>query len=558
MSCEAGSLLARGLDERRPVQGRAGEKWIASAGPEAAMPDLTRRALVQALAASAMAGLMPAAGAARDARGPFTPDTVVQRARELASAPFDGSTPALPESIRKLNFDSWRNIRFRPDRSLLRGQADRFRLQAFHLGHLFLRPIALNAVHDGVSAPMRYSAGQFDYGGNQFPTPLPEDLGFAGFRINTPLNTPKVFDELISFVGASYFRVLGRGQSYGLSARALSIGSGRLNDKEEFPFFREFWFEVPTPGAESIVFHALLDSPSVAGAYRFDLRPGEVSTVEIAATLFPRVTVPDLGIAPLTSMYFIGENDRHYNDRNRYDDYRPEMHDSDGLMIHTEKDEWIWRPLRNPFIQEVSQFRAPSLRGFGLLQRDRDFSHYQDLELAYEKRPSYWIEPIGDWGEGRVELIELATKDETADNIVCAFIPGQPAEAGSQVSYRYKLLAGIDFGVLNALARTVHTFHTPTGALGSSERRVVGSRRFLVDFAGGPLAGGNIDGIELVVKAAAGEVLQSFIAPNPQIGGVRAFIDVRGEPGRSLYLKASLKRGDERLSETWAYRWVAE
>jgi glucans biosynthesis protein len=521
------------------------------------MSALTRRSMVQTLAAALFGPALPLAAAARDTTQPFGPDTVIDRARELAGAPFDSSTPQLPESIRKLSFDSWRNIRFRPDRSLLRSGENRFRLQAFHLGHLFLRPIALNVVHDGVSAPLRYSANQFDYGGNQFPSPLPEDLGFAGFRINTPLNKPKVFDELISFVGASYFRLLGKGQSYGLSARGLSIGSGRLDDKEEFPFFREFWFEAPAPGADSIVFHALLDSPSVAGAYRFDLKPGEITTADITANLFPRVRVPDFGIAPLTSMYFIGENDRHYNDRNKYDDYRPEMHDSDGLLIHTEKDEWIWRPLRNPFIQEVSQFQAPSLRGFGLMQRDRDFSHYQDLELAYQVRPSYWIEPIGDWGQGRVELIELATKDETADNIVCAFIPGVPAEPGQRLTYRYKLSSGLDFSSLNGLAQTLNTFHAPVGALGSNERRTPGSRRFLVDFAGGSLTG-SIDGLELVTKASAGEVLRSFIAPNPEIKGVRAFIDVRGEPGRSLYLKASLRRGNERASETWAYRWVAE
>lgn len=527
------------------------------------MPDPIRRSLIAGLAmsltGSALGLPVSTTGAlARDATAPFGPDSVIDKARQLAANPFDASTPALPEAIRKLSFDSWRDIRFRSDRSLLRGQADNFRLQAFHLGHLFLRPIALNVVHDGITAPLHYSASQFDYGRNRFATPLPEDLGFAGFRINAPLNKPKVFDELISFVGASYFRVLGRGQTYGLSARALSIGSGRLNDKEEFPFFREFWFELPPAGAEEIVFHALLDSPSVAGAYRFQLKPGEVSTIEVAASLFPRVTVPDFGFAPLTSMYFIGENDRHYNDRNRYDDYRPEMHDSDGLMIHTEKDEWIWRPLRNPFIQEVSQFRAPSLKGFGLIQRDRDFSHYQDLELNYQSRPSYWIEPLGDWGEGRVELIELATKDETADNIVCAFIPGKPVEAGQQLDYRYRLSAGLDFSGLNRLARTVNTFHAPTGALGSAEHRTVGSRRFLVDFSGGPLDPANLDGVEVAVKAAAGEVLHTFLAANPQVNGVRAFIDARGEPGRSLYLKAYLHRGDERLSETWAYRWVVE
>lgn len=524
----------------------------------------TRRAFLAAGSAW-LAGVASMPGLGQTPAGrPFNRTVLVDLARTIASRPHEAPGAQLPGSVAGLDFDAWREIRFKPDASLLRPPASRIRLQAFHLGHLFKRPVRLNLVAGGLATPIPYAASDFDYGPITFDPALPADLGYAGWRFNYPVNVPDRFDELISFIGSSYFRLLGRDQVYGLSARGLSIGTGLLDNNEEFPFFREFWFETPQvsgrPDDDRIIFHALLDSPSVAGAYSFELRPGTVATVDVTATLFARKALDHVGIAPLTSMYFIGENDRHYNDRNRYDDYRPEMHDSDGLQIHKEDGSWLWRPLRNPQIQELSYFQARNIRGFGLMQRDRTFSHYQDIELAYQSRPSYWIEPKGDWGDGRIELVELATRDETADNVIVAWLPVAPLQPLEPVTYAYRISSGLDFARLNRLGRVAHTFTAPAGALGSREHRHPGSRRFIVDFAGGmiddALAAKQVP--ELVVSVKGGKLLRSFTAPNPFVNGVRAFIDVKGNPVDTIHMRAALEAGGQPVSETWVYRWKVE
>ncbi len=375
----------------------------------------------------------------------FSFDDVVRKARELAALPHE-APPALPEPLAQMDFDAWRDIRFRPERALLQTPGSRFRLQAFHPGFLYTRPVVINTIREGVAAPIPYAANLFDYGRNRFERPLPVNLGFAGFRLHYPLNDPRIHDELISFIGASYFRFLGEGQKYGLSARGLAIGVG-AKETEEFPVFREFWIEQPEPESERAVIHALLDGESVTGAYRFDIWAAKETVVEVSATLFARRRIERLGLAPLTSMFFTGENDRRF-----VDDFRPELHDSDGLLIHTGAGEWIWRPLRNPTRTEASAFMDNNVRGFGLMQRDRTFEHYQDLDLNYELRPSYWVEPLDSWGEGRVELFEIPTSDETNDNIVAQWAPAQPMEAGSSRSFRYRITATMDEGEITPAA----------------------------------------------------------------------------------------------------------
>ncbi|MDP3320468.1 MAG: glucan biosynthesis protein G, partial [Bosea sp. (in: a-proteobacteria)] len=395
-------------------------------------------ALGLSTAPSALLAQQPAAAAEPSAEPQprFGFDHVVSRAREIAAVAYEPG-PNLPEPLSRLDFDAWRDIRFRPERALLAQNGSPFRMQMFHPGFLFTRPVVVNVVRDGVATPVPYAANLFDYGRVKFEKPLPVNLGFAGFRLHYPLNDPRIFDELISFIGASYFRVLGRDQRYGLSARGLSIGAGVPG--EEFPMFREFWVEAPAANAERVTIYALLDSPSVTGAYRFHVYPDVDAVVDVGATLFPRKPIDKLGLAPLTSMFFTGENDRRF-----HDDFRTELHDSDGLMIHSGTGEWIWRPLRNPRQQAISSFVERDVRGFGLMQRDRVFEHYQDLDLNYELRPSYWIEPQGDWGEGVVELIEIPTTDETNDNIVALWVPKVPLEPGRAFSFGYKLTAMLD------------------------------------------------------------------------------------------------------------------
>jgi glucans biosynthesis protein len=464
-------------------------------------------------------------------------EDVVRRAREIAAVPYEPG-PNLPEPLSRLDFDSWRDIRFRPERSLLAQNGSPFRMQMFHPGFLFTRPVVVNVVRDGVPTPVPYSAGLFDYGRVKFEKPLPVNLGFAGFRLHYPLNDPRVFDELISFIGASYFRVLGREQRYGLSARGLAIGAG-VPGGEEFPAFREFWVEAPAANAERVTVYALLDSASVTGAYRFYIYPDVDSVVDISVTLFPRKAIEKLGLAPLTSMFFTGENDRRF-----HDDFRTELHDSDGLMIHSGTGEWIWRPLRNPRQQAVSSFVERNVRGFGLMQRDRVFEHYQDLDLSYELRPSYWIEPQGDWGEGHVELVELPTTDETNDNIVALWAPKTPIEPGREFSFGYKLTAMLDSSELHPGGRIINTYQARPKALGSGEPVTDGARRFIVDFAGGDLDYHlrQPEKVEIVPSVAYGRIDRAFIVPNPKTQGFRAFIE----------------SGDKTLTETWSYPWRAD
>ncbi len=321
------------------------------------MRDLSRRAVLVSLVAASGAPFVARAKAQGDAQpaaagapAPFGYPEVVKRARDLAAAPFDASIPALPDGLANLDFDAWRDIRFKASKPLLGQDGANFRLELFHLGHLYKRPVVVNVLRDGIPAPIPYATNLFDYGRTKVDNALPINLGFAGFRLRFPLNAPHVWDEVIAFLGASYFRFLGRGQRYGLSARGLAIGAGpRLN--EEFPFFREFWIETPDATAEHIVIFALLDSESVTGAFRFDLVPGQESVIDTTVTLFARKATPALGLAPLSSMYFVGKADRRF-----HDDFRGELHDSDGLLMHTGSGEWIWRPLSNPATPSVSAF----------------------------------------------------------------------------------------------------------------------------------------------------------------------------------------------------------
>jgi glucans biosynthesis protein len=324
--------------------------------------------------------------------------------------------------------------------------------------------------------------------------------------------------------------------------------------EEEFPFLREFWVELPPAGAERAVIFALLDSASTTGAYRFEVYPGPETTLDVAATLFPRRTMASVGLAPLTSMYFEGENDR-----SGADDFRPELHDSDGLLLQTGAGEWIWRPLQNPAKKWVSAFMDNNPRGFGLLQRDRIFENYQDLEAQYHLRPSYWVEPTSPWGEGHVQLVEIPTGNETHDNIVAYWQPKQPYEPGQEITFTYRMRAVLDADSMHPGGKVVNTFQTPARASGSHEPSDPTTRRFLVDFAGGSLAYHMQapEQVQVVPSASAGTITRTFVVPNERIRGFRAAFDLKLERGQSTDLRAYLRAGNKALTETWTYPWTA-
>ncbi|MFN3855371.1 MAG: glucan biosynthesis protein [Phreatobacter sp.] len=531
------------------------------------LPSLDRRDAIRLIAAAGLAwpasalaqapqngqqGQTGAPTAQPQAR--FGYEDVVRRARDLAALPYEAPRSELPAPLAQMNFDQYRDMRFRADRSLLQQGGGPFRMQMFHLGFIYRTPVVVNVVRDGIPTPVPYAAAMFDYGRNRFERPLPVDLGFAGFRIHYPLNDPRVQDELISFLGASYFRFLGRGQKYGLSARGIAVNTAGPG-QEEFPVFREFWVETPAQDAQHCTILALLDGESLTGAFRFTVFPAQETVLDVHCNLFPRRAIPKLGVAPLTSMFFYAENDRRF-----FDDYRPELHDSDGLLIHSSTGEWLWRPLRNPRQVEVSQFTDRQVRGFGLMQRDRVFEHYQDLDLAYEQRPSYWVEPREGFGEGRVELVEIPTGDETNDNIVAYWVPSRAVEQGQTLTFAYRVVSTMNEARLHPGGYALNTFRTRPVALGSGEQPPPNATRFIIDFVGGDLEYylAQPDLVQVVPSATQAQITRTFLVPNGQTRGFRAGIDVVGEAGQTANLRAFLRTGSRALTETWTFPWKVD
>jgi glucans biosynthesis protein len=471
---------------------------------------------------------------------PFEAAGVRALARELAAKPYKAPDSKLPDALKDLTYDRYRMIRYQPDQALWRNEGLPFQLQFFHRGFYYMNRVDIFEVKEGVAIPVVYAPSMFSFGDGPVPD-VKSNLGFAGFRIHGPINRPDYFDEIGVFLGASYFRAVAKGLTYGLSARGLSLNTADPKG-EEFPNFRTFWIERPAKNATSLVVHALLDSESAAAAYRFTIRPGETTIYDIEATLFPRVQIDQIGLATLTSMYYFGANDR-----NGVDDFRPEVHDSDGLGIQNGRGEQLWRPLNNPADLQVSAFVDNNPRGFGLMQRQRGFAAYEDLEARYEKRPSAWIEPIGDWGEGAVHLVEIPTNTEINDNIVSYWRPRTPTRAKGEYIYTYRIHWGARVPKPLPLA---HVFATRVGA-GPDETRL-----FVVDFAGENFKGIPPAEIKATVAADKGKVRHVVSHPNPEIGGIRVSFQLAPGGEKSVELRAQLFRGEEAVSEAWMDRWT--
>ncbi len=476
-------------------------------------------------------------------------DDVAARAQEQARKPYVAAARKPPAELAALTYDQYRDIRFRPDHALWRKDALPFELMFFHLGKFQTEPVLINEVTADGARHIRYRSSDFDYGQNKLSPQKWGDVGFAGFRAHYPVNAGAYKDELVVFLGASYFRALGAGQRYGLSARGLAIdtvgGKG-----EEFPRFTEFWIVKPENNATSLTVYALLDSPRSSGAYQFDIRPGKETVMDVKVRLFLRAPVATLGVAPLTSMYQFGENQPHRTD------FRPEVHDSDGLMVAIGSGEWIWRPLVNPKGVLTTSFSAQSLRGFGLMQRDRNFSSYEDSEASYELRPSAWVEPVGSWGPGRVELVQLSTPDETNDNIVAYWVPEKAPVVGQPFDFSYRLRwQGNEQqrppGGWVAQSRVGRGF----AELGPNEQQ------YVVDFTGPSLAKLPADApVKAVVSAPVnGQIIESNAYRVEATGAWRMTVRVkRAKMNEPTELRGFLQRGDDVLTETWSNLIPAE
>jgi len=483
-------------------------------------------------------------------------EDVAKLASQRANAPFKEPSHAVPAELAKMEYDDYRDIRYKPESTLWRADKAAYEANFFHVG----RHGDSVRVHEVTPAGVRripYDPAKFNFGRNDKLSPKTwGDLGYGGVRFFSNLNSPTYKDELIVFSGASYFRALGSGQLYGLSARGLAVDTAGPG-AEEFPRFTDYWLEKPTTEGAPLTIYALMDSQRMTGAYRFDVKPGEQTVTEVHARIFMRSTdkpVTTLGIAPLTSMFFFGEN------QPRPGDFRPEVHDSDGLMIATDDGqgggEWLWRPLQNPASPLVTSFGMQKLKGFGLMQRDRTFRSYEDTEARYEQRPSAWVTPLKDFGPGRVELLQFATPDETHDNIAAYWVPeklpapGQPLDLAYQIAWQGKNQQLPPNGWVTQSRRGIGYSKLGADALGQQVQ-------FVVDFAGPALDALPADAKVQAIATASpnARVVESLAYRNPATGAWRATLRVERlkttEAPQPIELRAFLQNDNHTLSETW-------
>ncbi len=486
---------------------------------------------------------------------PFDFDSFTARMKDLAGTAYEPVTFTLPESFNGLDYDAYRRIQFRPDHGVWAALGIGYQVHAFHPGWLFKEPVKLFEIKDGLAEPVIFGSADFDYhdaaveeavAGEVFP-------GVAGLRINYPLNSPDKVDELVTFLGASYFRALGRDNVYGLSARGLLMNSW-LDIPEEFPRFSEFYVERPSVAGGPLVVYAALESASVTGAYRFVITPAsnaaQETVMDVTARLNFRSDVKELGIAPLTSMFL-------FADANRagFDDYRPQVHDSNGLLIERETGEIMWRALNNSPALGNSYLWENNPKAFGLYQRGRDFETYQDAGAHYERRPSLRVEPAGNWGQGSVRLIEIPAKLEADDNIGAFWIPAEPALAGQSREFGYRLIWGDLNPEINSDLAYVAETRSGQGGVSGVEN-AVSLRKFVVDFAGAALADISAETPPDVVATVSGGVAQHTALSRIDANGAwRLVFDVETDGTAPLELRAYLVGSGRQLTETWLYQW---
>jgi periplasmic glucans biosynthesis protein len=482
----------------------------------------------------------PAASANPAVTYPFSYDVLLADAKRRAAVSYTAPHDRLPAGLDKLSPEQYRSIRFNPDAGIWRAEQLPFRLELLRAGYSLQSAVMVSTVEDGAAQDVAATPAMFE-----MQSALPARLGkvsipLSGFRLRSRINSNKIWDEFLVFQGASYFRAVAKNLLYGLSARGLAINTAEPSG-EEFPVFTHFWIERPGAHANAIVIYALLESESCTGAYRFTVQPGVETLTDVELTLFPRTDMRVAGIAPLTSMFLFDETNRGH-----LDDYRPEVHDSDGLQILAKSGEQIFRPLANPIKLQVSTFTTQQPQGFGLVQRSREQSDFQDFDAQYERRPSAWVEPKGDWGPGSVELVEIPSGRESNDNIVAFWRPAQPLATGHPAHFAYRIVWNAEPAQPKSLGKTVAT---RSGASLDGKRRV-----FLLDFVG---AGEKIDGLHLDLTASDGKISNATLVSNRGLHGLRAGFEIDPRDAELIELRLRVMRGNRPVTETWLYRWTS-
>jgi glucans biosynthesis protein len=499
-------------------------------------------------------------------------DYVADRALQRAQKPFHSPRADLPEVLRqdKLDYDKYREIEYRHDQALWAAQNLPFRIEFFHPGYIYQEPIHVNEFTLTAAQPIRFMPDWFNYRSLHIQNQIPTDTGYAGFRLLTQLNETNKWDELGAFIGASYFRLLGKGQRYGQSARGLSLDCGETDRPEEFPIFTDWWLGQPSQGADRVKLYAILDSVSCVGAYEFIIIPGETTVADVKARLFfreadkvrmvnpNRKAIKTVGFAPLTSMFWFGKSSER-----RFDDYRPEVHDSDGLLMQMENGETLWRPLGNPKQMRHQVFMAKNIRGFGLLQRERNFAGYQDLFNPYHLTPSVWVQPQEPWGDGEMHLVELPTQFEGLDNIVAFWDPKQKPKPLQPYSFSYTLLWGMHETDMEPSLNKDKVTSTRVGVdprddrpnVPDTERR----RQFVIDFSGPKINALTAASKPQPISNCSTNAVITFSEayPNPFDKSWRVILMLEPKAGNQdpVDVRCTLEKGEEVLTETWTYHW---
>jgi glucans biosynthesis protein len=468
-------------------------------------------------------------------------------AAQLALQPYQAPTQQLDPFFEGLKYDGHRQIRYLRDKALFADLGDTYRIEFFHPGWMFKKPVMFYDMKGPQTVDVPFDRQNFEYGDLKVPADAKNPQGYAGFRVLAPDSLVKRPFEFMVFMGASYYRAVTTQLGYGISARGVAVNTIG-GEPEEFPDFTHFWFQQPKLGDKSFKLLALLNGPSITGAYEFESTPGESTEMKIKATLHLRKAVKMLGIAPFSSMFWFGENSHP-----KPYDFRPEVHDSDGLQVEIEGGPSIWRPLDVSRDLRLSIFETDKLKGFGLAERDRDFNNFQDLEAVYHRRPAVWVEPVSGFGAGAVTLVELSTGEETWDNIVAMWSPKKlPATPAEPLKVEYKLL-WLDQHEPGKLCQVT-----------SSRRGFVmdsDDHLYVIDFAKG---GENGEGkakdwtpdIDVVLSSGEGKVLDKRVMRNNETGGWRAFfkLDVPATTNL-LEIMMELKDGTKVISERWMYQW---